>query len=133
MMSPRRRPYDSIPENVVVPEPEPTGWHFTYFARDERTGLIKIGSTYRMRLMQRMRELETETGSAITLLALKAGDHKIERAYHARFKDSRVHGEWFSPSAELADVIRDANASWTPSGAAYWGEWMDLLTIEAPR
>jgi hypothetical protein len=125
------RPLDPIPPHIVIPEPDQSDVHFTYFAEHPQTGLIKIGSTFCPRLMTRMRELEREYGLPMNLLAVVKGGHKVERTYHAQFAADRDHREWFRPSPEMHAVILLANVpEWTPDAVAYWHEWSVLLAAE---
>jgi hypothetical protein len=124
-----RSPLPLIPAHVAIPSDDTDCWNFVYFASDPETGLIKIGCTYRLRLQTRLRELEIEIGHPLDLLAVVVGDRKDEKRYHAMFRASRVHHEWFSDSQALRELISVANQSVTaiPDGAAYWGEWVGLI------
>lgn len=76
---------------------------FVYFIRSERTGCIKIGFSFDPN--QRIRELSTS--EPLKLLGYITGDKSAEARLHERFKASRVHGEWFSPSDDLIAYLRD--------------------------
>lgn len=80
---------------------------YTYFMRDRRSGLIKIGMSSdpddrRARLSASgARDMEI-------LLALRDGD--LEGCYHRHFADLRVEGEWFAPHPDIfAEIERCSN------------------------
>jgi hypothetical protein len=59
-----------------------------------RSGLIKIGTSTRLRM--RARELEAEK-----VLATEPGDETIERQRQRRFKHLHHHHEWYLPGDDL--------------------------------
>jgi len=75
-------------------------------------GHIKIG--YAAYVETRFDKIQSMSPSQLDLKGfIPDGDHDLERAIHKHFKDSRLHGEWFKPSAELSDFIwryRNADA-----------------------
>lgn len=91
-----------LPPSHVAQDPYA---NYVYFVEDPESGLIKIGCTYGMRLMERVREFERAAGYPMRLLAAIVGDRKVERAYHDRFQATRDHGEWFRPSDELNATV----------------------------
>lgn len=74
-----------------------------YFARRD-DGAIKIGWT--ADVPRRLAELRKETGANVALLAVLPGDKPDELRLHARFALSRLDGEWFMPSEEIAAFLR---------------------------
>jgi hypothetical protein len=77
-----------------------------YFAHDPETGLTKIGSTWCMsRLPDRLRQIETVLGHGVTLVGATPGTRAEEYAFHRRLQATRVHGEWFRSSDELAEIV----------------------------
>jgi len=80
------------------------GW--TYFIGGD-AGCIKIGWTGGVSADQRCKELQTGSPIRLRVLAFVRGGMDIERAYHARFKDARSHGEWFERVPEIeAEIAR---------------------------
>lgn len=74
-----------------------------YFARGP-TGNIKIGISANP--WARAKDLATGAGGGvITILATVDGTKDDEKRLHARFADTRLVGEWFSPSPELVTLI----------------------------
>lgn len=73
-----------------------------YFARCEKTGLVKIG--YTQDLDRRVGELR-RLGAAPVVLATMPGNADTEHGLHARFADLRVDGEWFRPEARLLAFV----------------------------
>lgn len=69
-------------------------------------GPIKIGRAEDVDA--RLRELQTGNPQKLTLLATMRGGRAAERTLHARFRTSRIRGEWFVPSPELLEVIEHA-------------------------
>ena len=100
---------------------------YVYFAEDPETGLVKIGKTFAIHVMVRLRSLEREIGHPLTLLATTKGGFCVEREHHIALSHSRMRGEWFSPSPELSAFIDAANAPVRSAGEAYWGKWAALL------
>ncbi len=79
-----------------------------YFARQDRTDLVKIGYTYGAP-SRRLSELQTGQPGLLHLMGLADGDEATERGWHARFASSRVRGEWFRITPPLACSIALAN------------------------
>ena len=123
-----RKPIDPIPPHLAgIVKSEPHG-SVTYFAEDTATGHVKIGYSWRPRLMERIRELERELKRPVRLLAVVHGGREVEKGYHQRLAADREHHEWFRPSPPVMACITEANApTWTPDGATYWHEWAGLL------
>ena len=72
-----------------------------YFIQGEQTKLIKIGKADDVLVRLRM----LQCGSPDRLMVLKVEADASERIYHLQFARDRVHGEWFSPSADLMAFI----------------------------
>jgi hypothetical protein len=64
-----------------------------YFARDQQTGRIKIGTSLRPRA--RLRQLQTGNGSRLELLGAVPGGPDREQELHQTFRPWRLAGEWF--------------------------------------
>ena len=74
-----------------------------YFVRGQRSGMVKIG--YTARLKGRLGALQTGSPESLELVGFIDGDRTTERELHERFKDARAHGEWFHPRKELSDFL----------------------------
>lgn len=77
---------------------------YTYFMRDRRNGLIKIGMS--LDPHGRRARLSSSGFCDMEILAtLRGGD--LEKAYHQHFADLCVRGEWFHPHPDiLAEIAR---------------------------
>ena len=81
-----------------------------YFIQDTSVLNIKIGFTGAADAEDRLRQLQTGSPSGLILLATIPGEQKDEHALHERFKDARVHGEWFKPVPDLIRFMLDNRA-----------------------
>jgi len=75
-----------------------------YFVQSRLGGPIKIGLT--TELSQRLKQLQNESPIPLQIVGALRGDEKVEAAIHERFRKLRLHGEWFEPSTELVEFIR---------------------------
>jgi hypothetical protein len=86
-----------------------------YFVQGANGGPIKIGTT--THLAGRLANLQALNAQKLCVLAtVPCGGHKLERELHDKFKDDRLHGEWFEPSEHLATWIRDNATVHRPEG-----------------
>jgi hypothetical protein len=76
-----------------------------YFAEAIGVGNIKIGHTDKDDALERLAELQTGSPVPLRLLGTMPGDMLVEKDLHRRFASSRVHGEWFTPSADLLALV----------------------------
>lgn len=78
-----------------------------YFIQAETLGLIKIGVA--TDIQSRLRSLQASCPDRLVVLGLLTCHNfgQQEREVHARFADARAHGEWFRPTVELLDFIRN--------------------------
>jgi hypothetical protein len=97
-------------------------------------GPIKIGTT--VRLSQRLRQLATEHGQGLEVLAVTTGSARDERRLHSRFHHLRRVGEWFEPGDDLLAFIVSDGKPWDGSdesptvalnikGDPAWREWVE--------
>ena len=70
---------------------------------------IKIGSA--MFPAARLKTLQVGTASKLTLLAMTEGGEATERAYHAKFADLRIRGEWFKAHPRILAEIERLNTT----------------------
>lgn len=75
---------------------------FVYFIGDPAVA-IKIGTTQSVAM--RLRYLQTGSPIPLRVLATHPGSEGIEQAYHSRFRDYRLHGEWFLPHPNILREI----------------------------
>lgn len=75
---------------------------WTYFVQSVNGGPIKIGFTTR-KPNERLAALQTGAPVELRIVGLLAGNR--EREMHERFRDARLHGEWFTPSKQLVQFI----------------------------
>lgn len=64
----------------------------TYIAKNETTGLFKIGRT-RQHVTERIKQFQGMAAGKCTPIAVIEGDK--ENALHKKFSDKNVYGEWF--------------------------------------
>jgi len=76
---------------------------WTYFVQSVDGGPIKIGIT-RTSPEARLSGLQTGSPLQLRIVGLIAGDQ--EKMLHERFAKIRLHGEWFTPTDELIDFIK---------------------------
>lgn len=76
--------------------------NYVYFVRNPKTREIKIGQSEDVR--RRLKELSTKEKCSLELLGVVEAP-LIEKELHSMFSETRLHGEWFSPSVELLDYI----------------------------
>lgn len=80
---------------------------YTYFMRDRRNGLIKIGMARHPD--ERRARLNSSGAHDVEILAVVRGG-ELERAYHKHFADLCAGGEWFHPHPDiLAEIERLSN------------------------
>jgi hypothetical protein len=77
-----------------------------YFLQCTLTQRIKIGSTDD--LTTRVAAINSSNCAPARLIAVVSGGIDVEAYLHRRFAKDRVNGEWFLPSAELAEVATSA-------------------------
>lgn len=78
-----------------------------YFVEAEGVRLIKIGYTHEDGFDARLATLQVWVPIRLNLIGTMPGTEIEERKLHARFGEVRSHGEWFWPSRELLDFIRE--------------------------
>lgn len=76
-----------------------------YFVHAKRLDLIKIGSAGDPAV--RLRRISLECPDQMEILGTRICWNKgaLELALHKRFADSRLRGEWFTPTPELLEFI----------------------------
>lgn len=74
-----------------------------YFIQCGSTGAIKIGISRNP--WRRITKMQSDCPGELSLLATLAGGRDEEEALHTRFAEARIRGEWYSPTAELLDLV----------------------------
>ena len=74
------------------------------YAIQDACGPIKIGSA--TNLTKRLAELQVGNPCELTILASCPGSISQEKRLHALLGTSRVRGEWFAPTEEVQEVVR---------------------------
>lgn len=91
------------PPPDVTPDVTSPG-HKIYFLQAGVIGPIKIG--FSGQASERLRALKAMGPEPLTLLGWMPGALHEERDLHHRFASCRMHAEWFRPSDELPEYIR---------------------------
>lgn len=73
-----------------------------YFARDNATGLIKVGHSTDVRT--RIENLRYAHGD-VELLASCFGNRAVEGRFHALLVEDHDHSEWFRPTERVMAVV----------------------------
>lgn len=97
----KRQPQPKLPFRPVAPT-EP---RIYFIGGDE--GPIKIG--YALRPQVRLRTLQIGSPFDLIILAEAPGGAEAERAYHVRFAQHRLRGEWFARHPDILAEIEAVN------------------------
>jgi hypothetical protein len=81
-----------------------------YFVESSEGLRIKIGTT--IRLSQRIKQLRSQYGEGLKVVAVTEGSFVEEARLHARFADLRIEGEWFVAHPVIRAFIRDHADVW---------------------
>jgi hypothetical protein len=76
----------------------------------EPHGPMKIGYTCGhgiARVLMRLEDLQRGNPRGLRVYAMLSGESMEESAMHSRFASSRIHGEWFAQTVQMADVLRE--------------------------
>ena len=79
-----------------------------YFLLNPENLTIKIGYT-EQNIDSRLSNLQIGSCNKLMLVAFVAGDRKVEKMLHGKFKHLHVNGEWFSLKSELRDFVTMIN------------------------
>jgi hypothetical protein len=77
-----------------------------YFMQEGADGPIKIGHVKRD-VQLRRQSLQIGNPRLLICLATMRGTSLDEYAMHVRFKAAHLRGEWFNPTPELMEFIKD--------------------------
>jgi hypothetical protein len=76
-----------------------------YFVQGQTTKLIKIGISTNFK--ERIESIKTLSAEQVITLGLMWGNRTIEQLLHMRFKQSHEHGEWFRPTEDILQYIKE--------------------------
>ncbi len=79
------------------------------YAVQAASGPIKIGIAIDMK--KRLQGLQVGHHEQLTLIALSRGGREAEMAFHKKFAEHRIRGEWFRPEPSLLAAISE----WSPA------------------
>lgn len=101
---------EQLAAQVRTIEAEQESLDVVYFvqALAEPFGPVKIGTTRRMKMQDRLRGIQTGNPKKLGVLAVIAGDAREERKLHLQFAASRLEGEWFAWTPELGSFVAAA-------------------------
>ncbi len=80
---------------------------YVYFVQAASGGPIKIGISNDP--LGRLAQLQTGHPGALVILAVVPGGRQLELDLHKKFAKHRIHGEWFSPTPELLEIVGNAD------------------------
>lgn len=89
---------EAAEEETRVP---PAGNSVVYFIKSD--GLIKIG--FSTNLKKRLQTYATHNAFDVDLLGTIPGEQSLEKELHAKFRQFRVHREWFRFVQEIQDYL----------------------------
>lgn len=77
---------------------------FVYFVWCE--GFVKIGRT--LDIKERLSDLRTGNPFPITVLGVIEGTKKLESQLHKKYRNQKVHGEWFNLTEDQLRELQDS-------------------------
>ena len=78
---------------------------FIYFIQGVEGGPVKIGISTSVK--SRMKQIQAFSPVKLHLIACVRGTYQDEVVFHRRFKECRLHGEWFEPVDELINLTKE--------------------------
>jgi hypothetical protein len=70
---------------------------------NRKKGFFKVGIS--TKLSTRISDLQTACPFKLTLIALRPGGRKEEKAFHKRMDEFRTNGEWFKDTPETREIL----------------------------
>jgi hypothetical protein len=98
---PRREPYAQPAQQIAPPKKQPARKGYVYFFRAGNT--VKIGFTTNPR--ERASKLQTTCPDKAFMAKFVKGTPRTEKAFHDKFAEYRIRGEWFDLRGRLARYI----------------------------
>lgn len=85
-----------------------------YFIQFGSDGPVKIGFTRRVE--RRFREIKASSPFPLVLIGVcLEGTREMEATLHRKYKNYRMHGEWFSPEKSIIETARSYKYEMLPS------------------
>lgn len=91
--------------NDHTSRPETDPQYVIYFVKDNLSNRVKIGITSDLHV--RLSSLKAKHGGQLELIGLLPGDRDTEKTLHLRFAEFHIGNEWFTPSEEIAQFVKD--------------------------
>lgn len=95
-----------------------------YFIQAGENGPVKIGFTES--LVKRFDKMRVDCPMPLRVLHWVAGNKATEAAFHARWDEARVRGEWFKPLREIVEGDFDGERLPVPAGL----RCLDLMPLD---
>ena len=101
-----------------------------YFIQVENNGPIKIGRAIDPK--DRLKKLQIGNHKKLNLIAVIPGKSALESKIHSDLKEFRRDGEWFNPTTEVLDYIRNIQCSEyeIEDGVPYAVLWRDTVKTQ---
>lgn len=80
-------------------------YNLIYFVKGKVTKLIKIGKT-QVDINQRVKELQTGSPDILEVIGITFEPYTSENELHDKFAKYRKHGEWFLPSEDIVEYVK---------------------------
>lgn len=93
-------------EKVGVPNHEDAPSPCVYFLASPDRTTVKIGKS--RQLATRLRDIQSVNPFPVVLLAAVEGHTQVEKWFHRKWKEHRLHNEWFTLAPEIAEFIAEA-------------------------
>ena len=112
--------------NKLPPDIHRRHWSYIYFIQAESDPpRIKIGKT--KRLAKRLSSLRGSSPVPLRLVGLFCGYHRLELMFHRLFANSRLHGEWFSCTPDLLNMLERSRPG---LDRRLTGEWAKEIFVD---
>lgn len=100
--------FDRWQEPTAAPKlpplpPEKYGRSVLYVIGQPGTAIVKIGRT--TNVGSRLRSIQTGSPVPLAVLWWHVGGDELEKPLHRKFKEYRLHGEWFDFGVEEPDIL----------------------------
>ncbi len=73
-------------------------------AQNQKKGFFKVGFSGKPE--RRISDIQTNCPFKLSLVAIRPGTLKEERAFHKHLKDYKTNGEWFKDTPETRDILK---------------------------
>jgi hypothetical protein len=90
-----------------------SGW--VYFLEGEKLGRVKIGFTVE-HPDRRFKAIQAMSPDVLLKRGAINGTFSLERLFHQRYRDLRLHGEWFESHPALTEFMATEIGTWPKEG-----------------